>query len=162
MVDAKDSFYIALRDRLTTLNPQRTMMARGAVRPGILVEEAEPAVSQLPRDVYVLRWTGVSRDLSLPSRMVMLNCEIHYCTAGSDAACGLDRGRALTTMDSEVVEMLEPASTPAMSFDAIPATATGGTTFWTTPSFGTTIISRDCLGRMAKVTVFARQAEGDE
>ncbi len=162
MVDAKDSFYIALRDRLTLLNPQRTMVVRGALRPGILVEEAEPAVSQLPRDVYVLRWTGVSRDLSLPSNMVMLSCEIEYCTAGSDAACGLDRGRALASMDGEVGEMLEPASTPTMSFDVNPAAATGGTTFWSVPFFGPTTINRDCLGRVVKVTVFARIAEGDE
>ena len=32
---------MALRTRLTTINPERTILLRGTVRPGILVEEAE-------------------------------------------------------------------------------------------------------------------------
>ena len=48
MQNAKDSFYMALRTRLTAINPERTILLRGAVRPGILVEEAEAPFSQLP------------------------------------------------------------------------------------------------------------------
>jgi hypothetical protein len=55
MQNAKDSFYMALRTRLTAINPERTILLRGAVRPGILVEEAETPFSQLPNDVFVLR-----------------------------------------------------------------------------------------------------------
>ena len=32
MQNAKDSFYMALRTRLTTINPERTILLRGAVR----------------------------------------------------------------------------------------------------------------------------------
>lgn len=162
MTDAKDTFYIALRNRLAIANPQRTMVARGAQRPGILVEEAEPAASKMPLDVYVLRWTGVGRDASLPQTMTLLNCEIHYSTAGSDSACGLDRGRALATMDSEILQILSPTSTPTMDVSATPAAATGTTTFWTEPVFGPTVTSRDCLERVVKVTVVARQAGGKQ
>ena len=59
MQNAKDSFYMALRTRLTAINPERTILLRGAVRPGILVEEAEAPFSQLPNDVFVLRWMGL-------------------------------------------------------------------------------------------------------
>ena len=37
---------MALRTRLTTINPARTILLRGTVRPGILVEEAEAPMSQ--------------------------------------------------------------------------------------------------------------------
>jgi len=69
MQNAKDSFYMALRARLTAINPQRTILLRGAVRPGILVEEAEAPFSQLPGDVFVLRWLGLGVDLNLDSTM---------------------------------------------------------------------------------------------
>ena len=58
MQNAKDSFYMALRTRLTSINPERTVLLRGAVRPGIVVEEAEAPFSQIPNDVFVLRWLG--------------------------------------------------------------------------------------------------------
>ena len=48
MQNAKDSFYMALRTRLVAINPSRTILLRGAVRPGILVEEAEAPFPQLP------------------------------------------------------------------------------------------------------------------
>ena len=65
MQNAKDSFYMALRTRLTTINPERTILLRGAVRPGILVEEAEAPFSQLPNDVFILRWLGLGADMDL-------------------------------------------------------------------------------------------------
>jgi hypothetical protein len=36
MQNAKDSFYVALRTRLVAINPERTILLRAAVRPGIL------------------------------------------------------------------------------------------------------------------------------
>ena len=63
MQNAKDSFYMALRTRLTTINPGRTILLRGAVRPGILVEEAR-AVAAEPTDL-----AAVARHLAhLPAR----------------------------------------------------------------------------------------------
>lgn len=160
MVDAKDTFYVALRDRLATVNPQRTMLARGAIRPGILVEDAEPVTGKMPRNVYVLRWTALGCDLSLPQTMAMTGCEIRYATVGTEAACGLDRGRALAAMDAELLKILKPSSTPVMNYSVTPATATGATAFWTEPLFGPTTTTRDCLERVARVTILARQVEG--
>ena len=66
MENAKDTFYVALRNRLAVLNPNRTMLLRGVQRPGILVEEAEAVVAMLPADVFVLRWTVLQTDVNLP------------------------------------------------------------------------------------------------
>ena len=43
MQNAKDTFYVTLRDRLAAVNPARTMLVRGVIRPGLLVEENELA-----------------------------------------------------------------------------------------------------------------------
>ena len=41
MQNAKDTFYLMLQSRLTALNPSRTIVVRGVLRPGILVDENE-------------------------------------------------------------------------------------------------------------------------
>src|ERR1700732_4569663 len=116
MQNAKDSFYMALRSRLVSINPERTIMLRGAVRPGILVEEAEAPFAQLPADVFVLRWLGLGADQDLPSAMVAEEVEIVYSTLGTQSFGGLDRGRALSAMDEELVGMLTPFWTPKMNY----------------------------------------------
>src|SRR6266568_507674 len=75
MQNAKDSFYMALRTRLALINPERTLLLRGTVRPGILVEEAEAPFSQLPSDAFVLRWLGLGADHELASTMSAEECE---------------------------------------------------------------------------------------
>ena len=74
MQNAKDSFYMALRTRLATINPERTVLLRGTMRPGILVEEAEAPFSQFPNDVFVLRWLGLGVDMDLGSTMAAEQC----------------------------------------------------------------------------------------
>ena len=98
MQNAKDSFYMAMRARLAAVNPERTTVLRGAVRPGILVEEAEAPLSQLPADVFVLRWLGIGSDVNLDAPMVAAECEILYQTCGCESFGGLDRGRTLSAM----------------------------------------------------------------
>ena len=120
MQNAKDSFYMALRTRLATINPERTILLRGAERPGILVEEAEAPFSQFPNDVFVLRWLGMAADMDLSSTMVAEQCEIVYQTCGTQSFGGLDRGRALSTMDEELMAMLQPFYTPKLNYAATP------------------------------------------
>ena len=57
MKKARDSFYVALRDRLQVLNPSRQVLIRGVWRPGVLVEENESFAAIVPDNVFVLRWT---------------------------------------------------------------------------------------------------------
>src|SRR5580692_10975482 len=123
MQNAKDSFYMALRSRLVSINPERTIMLRGAVRPGILVEEAEAPFSQLPADVFILRWLGLGTDVNLDAAMVAEECEVVYQTCGCQSFGGLDRGRSLSAMDEELLKMLQPFSTPKLCFTATPPAA---------------------------------------
>lgn len=161
MQNAKDSFYMALRTRLQSVNPERTCLLRGAVRPGILVEDAEAPFPQLPADVFVLRWTATGADTDLPAQMVAAQCDILYATSGSQSFGGLDRGRALSAMDTELLEILQPFQTPKMNYEATPPAAMLTQVFWDQPAFGPTVTLRDRLSRSATVMVYSYQETGE-
>ena len=161
MQNAKDSFYMALRARLAVINPQRTIMLRGAVRPGILVEEAEAPFGQLPTDVFFLRWLGLGIDPDLDSPLVADECEIVYQTCGSGSFGGLDRGRFMTAMDTELMAIVQPFSTPKLCFTATPPAAMLTQVFWDEPSFSPVVTQRDRLSRSAKIVVYSYQEQGE-
>src|SRR5579859_4414954 len=154
MQNAKDSFYVALRTRLVAINPERTVLLRSAVRPGIVVEEAEAPFAQLPTDIFVLRWLGLGVEQNLSSAMVAEECEILYSTLGTQSFGGLDRGRALTEMDKELAAMLMPLWTPKLNYTAQPAAPMLTNVFWDEPVFGALTAVRDRLTRSARVVVY--------
>lgn len=162
MQNAKDTFYITLRDRLATVNPERTMTLRGVVRPGILVEEAEQPMAMLPPDVFVLRWTKLAMNTQLPSTLAQMTCEIHYTTAGTQMNAGLDRGRALEEMDDELLQMLCPSSTAKMNYTQSPAVQMGTNVFWSPAAFAAEATMRERVGRVATVEIFAFQEQGEQ
>jgi len=161
MQNAKDSFYMALRTRLAAINPERTILLRGTVRPGILVEEAEAPFNQLPSDVFVLRWLGLGTDLDLSSAMAAAECEILYQTCGTQSFGGLDRGRSLGQMDEELVAMLQPFHTSKLSYLATPPAAMLTQVFWDEPAFTPAVTQRDLLSRSAKLMVYSYQEQGE-
>jgi hypothetical protein len=161
MQNAKDSFYMTLRTRLATINPERTILVRGAVRPGILVEEAEAPFNQLPNDVFVLRWLGLGVDMDLSATMAAAECEILYQTCGTQSYGGLDRGRALSQMDEELVAMLTPFYTPKLNYTATPPAAMLTQVFWDEPGLTPIVTQRDRLSRSAKTMVYSYQEQGE-
>ena len=161
MENAKDTFYVALRNRLAALNPNRVIILRGVQRPGILMEEAEAVVPQMPADVFVLRWTGLEVDGQLPSALAQMTCEIHYTTGGAQTNGGLDRGRALEEMDTELFSILSPNCAQKMNYTQTPAVAMETKVFWVEPQFSVMTTQRERLTRVAKVTVFAFQEQGE-
>lgn len=161
MQNAKDSFYMALRSRLTVTNPQRTILVRGTVRPGILVEEAEAPSNQLPTDVFVLRWLGLAVDTDLSAAMAAVECEIVYQTCGTQSFGGLDRGRLLSQMDSELTAILSPYCTPKLNYAMTPPAVMLTQVFWDEPAIAPTTIQRDRLMRSAKVMVYSYQEQGE-
>jgi hypothetical protein len=161
MQNAKDSFYMALRTRLTEINPQRTILVRGAVRPGILVEEAEAPFSQFPSDVFVLRWLCLAVDMNLDSTMTGEQCEIVYQTCGTQSFGGLDRGRALSAMDEELMAMIQPFYTPKLNYAATPPAAMLTRVFWDEPVFSPIVTQRDRLSRSATVLVYSYEEQGE-
>jgi hypothetical protein len=161
MQNAKDSFYIAMRNRLAVVNPARVVNIRAVQRPGILVEDAEAPQPQIINDVFTLRWTAMGADTQLPSMLAQMACEILYASSGSLPNGGLDRGRELSEMDEELLAILTPTQTQKLNYTLTPTAAMQTLVFWTEPKFATADTVRDRVTRVAKVTVFAFQEQGD-
>lgn len=152
MQNAKDSFYIALRDRLALLNPGQVISVRGVKRPAILVEEAENPTAELQNDTYVLRWTQYS--LVDAACLTSLSCEIHYATSGSEDYTGLDRGRLMTEMDSQLRQILAPSNASNFDFSTVPPILMPTSIFWAEPTFAPLRIVKNQLLRVAAINVF--------
>jgi hypothetical protein len=161
MQNAKDSFYMALRTRLTVINPARTVLMRGAVRPGIVVEEAEAPFSQIPADVFILRWLSIGIDTELDFPMMAAECEISFQTMGTQAFGGLDRGRLLNEMDKELLKMLTPMQSPKINYATNPPTSMLTQIYWDEPRLGPAVMQGEKMSRLVKVKVYCYLEEGE-
>jgi hypothetical protein len=167
MQNAKDTFYEVLRGRLVALNPYRTVVLRGVVRPGLLVEENELVTSVALPDCFRMRWTvsSVNADGAMP--LVTMECEIEYETAGTAINGGMDRGRLLATMDAELQAAVDPLSRSALKMNysglasGTAAVAMTTSVWWSEVAFGETVVKDDRLARTATLTVMAYQEAGE-
>jgi hypothetical protein len=163
MQNARDTFYLTLRDRLATVNPARTMLVRGVLRPGVLVEENELVSANEPADVFRLHWTGLRVDSKCALPLVAMGCEIEYATDGSAGNGGMDRGRLLEAMDAELVAAVNasPQNVGKVNYAVSPAVAMGTNVFWSDVAFGAATVTGERLGRVASVEVFCYQEAGE-
>ena len=161
MKNAKDTFYVALRDRLAAVNPERTFVLRGVVRPGIMVIENEMVTAELPADVFLLRWTELQVDTLQAMPVAAMRCEIQYFTDGESESAGMDRGRALTAMDADLVKMLTPQEAAKMNYGTTPASAMQSSIFWGDAVFESVAINAERLGRIARVDVMSYEEPGE-
>ena len=167
MQNAKDTFYLMLQQRLTALNPARTTVIRGQRRPGSLVVENELPTAQVPLDCFRVAWTALAIDRTSALPLVTMQCEIRYATDGSHTVAGMDRGRALAAMDSELASALaqSPQSTPKLDCTATDSgsvpTPMQTSIFWAEPVFGTLKTTGERLERSATIEVFAFQEAGE-
>ena len=167
MQNAKDTFYLTLQSRLATLNPSRTMVMRGSVRPGILVDENELPTAFVPMDAFRLQWTKLQVNNASPLPWIAMECSIQYATDGTPGNGGMDRGRALAAMDAELVSALaaEPHTIPKMNYAAASAgvapTAMATNVFWAHTIFSAASVVGERLERTATVQVFAYQEAGE-
>ena len=163
MQNARDTFYVTLRDRLAAVNPARTMVVRSVVRPGLLVEENELASATAPADVFRLRWTGLRVDAKGALPLVVMVCEIRYATDGNAGNGGMDRGRLLGAMDAELAAAVnaEPRNVGKMSYAASPAEAMETNVWWGDVAFAAATLNGERLERVATVEVFGFQEAGE-
>jgi hypothetical protein len=133
---AKDSFFVALRQRLASLNPQRTVTLNGATTPAILVVENLPPYSaeRLPNCFYVeFGAAQVLQARSGNSALMEMNCQISYYTLGTVESM-VDRGRVLGQLDRELLSICQPTATEKQDFTQSPSADLGTTVFWTQPA----------------------------
>lgn len=167
MQNAKDTFYEVLRGRLVALNPERTIVLRGVVRPGVLVEENELLSAVALPDCFRLRWAVSAADPNGVMPMVTLQCAIDYETAGTAMNGGMDRGRALAAMDAELQGAVNALTRSSLKMNyaglAFGTAAITMTTniWWGETAFGETVIKDDRLARTATVNVMSYQEAGE-
>jgi hypothetical protein len=154
MQATKDSFYIALRDRLVTVNPNRTITLDGATRPAIAVIENEPP-SGAPQlcDTFYLHW-GNARPASGAAGLMAMDCAVAYCTKGSLQNGSLDRGRDLASLDQDLLAICSPAQTAKKDYSSGSPIPLGSTIFWTNPVLNAAKSTLPYVGREITVTVF--------
>jgi hypothetical protein len=164
MQRAKDTFYITVRDRIASLNPARTVLVRGVLRPGVLTEESELAVAYQPANAFRLQWTALSVNAEAAMPLVKMVCEIHYSTAGNSGNGGMDRGRLMAAMDAELAGAVNaaPQSAAKMDYAAAFVPAPMQTKiFWSNVFFDDLTVNGEQLERVAKVDVYSYQEAGE-
>ena len=167
MQNAKDTFYEMLRGRLVGINPERTIVLRGVVRPGVLVEENELLSAVAIPDCFRLRWTVGQVDANGVMPMVTLQCAIDYETAGTSMNGGMDRGRSLAGMDAElqVAVNVLPKTCPKVNYAGLAngnaAIGMNTSVWWSDVAFGETVVKDDRLARTATVNVMSYQEAGE-
>jgi hypothetical protein len=169
MQNARDTFYVTLRDRLAAVNPARTMVVRGVTRPGVLVEENELASAYQPVNAFCLRWTGLGVNAQGALPLVSMSCEIEYATDGDAGNGGMDRGRLLAAMDAELAEAVSaaPQRVTKMNYaggaggSGLAAVTMATNVFWGDAVFGAAVVNGERLERVATVEVFSYQEAGE-
>jgi len=161
MTNARNSFYIALRNQLAVVNPARVVLLRSVQRPGVLVEENESAMAIAEPDIFVLRWTAASIDEAHVLPLIAQTCEISYWTEGSAENGGLDRGRLLAGMDAELVQMLSQKNIAKENYAVTPPQTMATRIFWSSAAFEPVVTQRNALRRTTKVVVYSYQEAGE-
>jgi hypothetical protein len=136
MQAAKDSFYMALRSRLASLNPARTMVIDGVTVPAIVVREnMEPRFGEAQAGIFYLDF-GEILIAESTRPMLGLDCRIWYASEGSSGGSGVDRGRMLAEMDVELLGICDPPHTGMQDYSQTPSADLGSGIFWTVPVLG--------------------------
>lgn len=156
-----------LRSRIAAVNPERTIVLRGVIRPGVLVEENEIVTAITIPDCFRLRWLDATVDAANALPLATLTCEVLYETAGTPGNAGLDRGRLLTQMDAELTAAVNatPQQTAKLSYAALAnggsATALTTNIWWSNVALGPLVVKADRIGRVAKIVVMSCEEAGE-
>jgi hypothetical protein len=148
---AKDSFYMAMRDRLSDADPERTVSVEGVVRPAVLVAENEGDVSAV-KDAFVISW-GDAQTVGNGTAVMKMDCVIRYTTCGSDGTSG-DRGRSLGNLDAALMSISQPPRVAKTNYTVVPPQSMGTMMFWTDLEFAAPRDKNGAISREARTTIY--------
>lgn len=134
---AKDSFFLALQQRLAALNPAQTVTINGATVPAILVVENLPPSSAEPQpNTFYIEWgpADVIDGGAGNNALMSLDVVISYYSLGSVQSM-VDRGRMLAQLDDELLSICQPPNTEKRDYTQSPSADLGTSVFWGQPSF---------------------------
>ena len=131
---AKDSFYVAMRERLASVDPALTIKQNGAARPAIIIAENElPNTAARLTDTFYVEFGEAKPVAAMPGTSLMsMECFFWYQTQG-DADSSIDRGRKLGQLDLDLLNMCYPAHAAKRDFLQSPSVDLGTGIFWSGP-----------------------------
>ncbi|HZD31872.1 MAG TPA: hypothetical protein VE779_09450 [Candidatus Angelobacter sp.] len=155
MQATKDSFYMTLRGRLAQVYPARTITVDGVTRPAlVVVENDKPSVSARQHDAFYMDWGEAHAVRPAISGLMAMMCTISYASAGTDQNGGLDRGRALGELESELLGICTPSVARKCDCTGANPVDLGSSIFWTTPGFRAMKADPNCVAREASLKVY--------
>jgi hypothetical protein len=155
MQATKDSFYVTLRDRLAQAYPARTITVDGIARPAIVVlENDKPRVTARQHDAFYLAWGEARPVQPAISNLMATVCTVSYVSAGTEQNGGLDRGRAVAELESELLAICSPRVVRKSDWTGTESTDLGSNILWTMPTFRAAENLVNCVAREASVTVY--------
>ena len=135
---AKDSFFLALQQRLAGVNPTRTVTLNGTTVPAVaVVENLTPSFAEPRPNTFYIEW-GTAEVVSGSAgngALMSLNVVVSYYTLGSVASM-VDRGRLLAELDDELLTVCQPPSTEKRDYTQSPSADLGTSVFWNQPVLG--------------------------
>jgi hypothetical protein len=134
---AKDSFFLALQQRLAGLNPARTVTINGATMPAVLaIENLPPASGEPQPNTFYIEWGSatVIDGHAGNAALMSLDCVISYYTLGTVQSM-VDRGRVLGQLDNELLSICQPTNTEKYDYSQAPSLDLGTSVFWNQPAF---------------------------
>lgn len=154
MQAAKDTFLMTLASRLAMLNPTRTVTLDGASRPAVMaVENETPVPANTFLETFLLSWEGAGR-VSPDVPLMYVDCKLSYGSQGTNGMARTDRGRTVTAMDVELLQMCEPRQTPKYNYTSTPPSALGTNIFWALPVMESTSEVNGILLRTVSIKLF--------
>lgn len=134
---AKDSFFLALQERLSGLNPERVVRVQGATVAAVLVvENLPPACGEQQPNTFYVEWGSAEAKVGSDWNcgLMSLDVAISYSTLGTVASM-VDRGRMLGQLDRELLSICQPPNTEKRDYTQSPSADLGTRVFWSQPSF---------------------------
>jgi len=134
---AKDSFLLALQQRLGSLNPARTVTINGATVPAVVApENLPPAACEPQPNTFYVEWGSaeVVGGHAGDGALMKIQCVISYYTLGTVASM-VDRGRVLGELDDELMGICQPMNTEKYDYTQSPSADLGTKVFWSQPTF---------------------------
>ena len=133
---AKDSFFLALQQRLAGLNPARTVLINGTTVPAVItIENLPPSSGETQPNTFYIEW-GAARVLVKEAgdrALMSMECAISYYTYGSVPSM-VDRGRVLGELDYELLSICQPPNTEKRDYRQAPSADLGTRVFWSQPA----------------------------
>jgi hypothetical protein len=134
---AKDSFFLALQERLAGLNPLRTVTLNGTTVAAVVVpENLVPISAERQPNTFYIEWgtANVVAGHAGNSALMSMEALISYYSMGTVESM-IDRGRTVGQLDDELLRICQPPNTEKRDYTQSPSADLGTTVFWNHPVF---------------------------